>query len=147
MYKRQEFHVHGSRAVVSAMHSTISKVKNCRLAEPGEFTKIAFQNNKIDLLKAESIGDLIHSETELQRKQAVNLVNGHASKYYDDLRSKLIKSLSFIEAKIDFAEDDLPENVLKEAHKSIKSIHNDISKIINDNKKSKFIDKIIKYKT
>ena len=96
--------------------------------------KLAFQNNKIDLLKAESIGDLIHSETELQRKQAVNLVNGHASKYYDDLRSKLIKSLSFIEAKIDFAEDDLPENVLKEAHKSIKSIHSDISKIINDNK-------------
>ena len=104
------------------------------MAEPGEFTKIAFHNNKIDLLKAESIGDLIHSETELQRKQAVNLVNGHASKYYDDLRSKLIKSLSFIEAKIDFAEDDLPENVLKEAHKSIKSIHSDISKIINDNK-------------
>ena len=104
------------------------------MAEPGEFTKIAFQNDKIDLLKAESIGDLIHSETELQRKQAVNLVNGHASKYYDDLRSKLIKSLSFIEAKIDFAEDDLPENVLKNAHKSIKSIHSDISKIINDNK-------------
>ena len=62
------------------------------------------------------------------------MVNGHASKYYDDLRSKLIKSLSFIEAKIDFAEDDLPENVLKEAHKSIKIIHSDISKIINDNK-------------
>ena len=71
------------------------------------------------LLKAESIGDLIHSETELQRKQAVNLVNGQASKYYDDLRSKLIKSLSFIEAKIDFSEDDLPENVLKEAHKTL----------------------------
>ena len=104
------------------------------MAEPGEFTKIAFQNNKIDLLKAESIGDLIHSETELQRKQAINLVNGQASKYYDDLRSKLIKSLSFIEAKIDFAEDDLPENVLKEAHKTIKSIHSDISKIVNDNK-------------
>ena len=129
-----EFHVHGSKAVVDSIQEVISKIDGCRLAEPGEFTKIAFQNNKIDLLKAESIGDLIHSETELQRKQAVNLVNGHASKYYDDLRSKLIKSLSFIEAKIDFAEDDLPENVLKEAHKSIKSIHNDISKIINDNK-------------
>jgi tRNA modification GTPase len=129
-----EFHVHGSNAIISYFLKVLSSQKNCRLAEPGEFTKIAFQNNKIDLLKAESIGDLIHSETELQRKQAVNLVNGHASKYYDDLRSKLIKSLSFIEAKIDFAEDDLPENVLKEAHKSIKSIHSDISKIINDNK-------------
>ena len=129
-----EFHVHGSNAIISYFLKVLSNQKNCRMAEPGEFTKKAFYNNKIDLLKAESIGDLIHSETELQRKQAVNLVNGHASKYYDDLRSKLIKSLSFIEAKIDFAEDDLPENVLKEAQKSIKSIHSDISKIINDNK-------------
>ena len=129
-----EFHIHGSNAIISYFLKVLSSQKNCRMAEPGEFTKLAFQNNKIDLLKAESIGDLIHSETELQRKQAVNLVNGHASKYYDDLRSKLIKSLSFIEAKIDFAEDDLPENVLKEAHISIKSIHSDISKIINDNK-------------
>ncbi len=129
-----EFHVHGSNAIISYFLKVLSSQKNCRMAEPGEFTKVAFQNNKIDLLKAESIGDLIHSETELQRKQAVNLVNGYASKYYDDLRSKLIKSLSFIEAKIDFAEDDLPENVLKEAHKSIKSIHSDISKIIDDNK-------------
>ena len=129
-----EFHVHGSNAIISYFLKVLSSQKNCRMAEPGEFTKVAFQNNKIDLLKAESIGDLIHSETELQRKQAVNLVNGHASKYYDDLRSKLIKSLSFIEAKIDFAEDDLPENVLKEVHKSIKSIHSDISKIIDDNK-------------
>ncbi len=129
-----EFHVHGSNAIISYFLKVLSSQKDCRMAEPGEFTKLAFQNNKIDLLKAESIGDLIHSETELQRKQAVNIVNGHVSKYYDDLRSKLIKSLSFIEAKIDFAEDDLPENVLKEAHKSIKSIHSDISKIINDNK-------------
>ena len=129
-----EFHVHGSNAIISYFLKVLSRQKNCRMAEPGEFTKKAFQNNKIDLLKAESIGDLIHSETELQRKQSVNLVNGEASKYYDDLRSKLIKSLSFIEAKIDFGEDDLPENVLKEVHKNIKSIHSDISKIINDNK-------------
>ena len=128
-----EFHVHGSNAIISYFLKVLSNQKNCRMAEPGEFTKMAFQNNKIDLLKAESIGDLIHSETELQRKQAVNIVNGQASKYYDELRSKLIKSLSFIEAKIDFAEDDLPENVLKEAHKQIKSIHSDINKIINDN--------------
>ena len=97
-----------------------------KLAEPGEFTKIAFQNDKVDLVEAESIGDLIHSETELQRKQAVKLVQGNASKYYNDLREKLIKSLSYIEAKIDFAEDDLPEKVLKEVHKSIKNIQQEI---------------------
>ena len=77
------------------------------MAEPGEFTKIAFQNDKIDLLKTESIRDLIHSETELQRQQAVNLVQGNASNYYNELRKKLIKSLALIEAKIDFAEEDL----------------------------------------
>ena len=85
-------------------------------------------------LKAESIGDLIHAETELQRDQAVKLVQGNASNYYNDLREKLIKSLSYIEAKIDFAEDDLPEKVLKEVQNSIKEIHKDIHKIIEDNK-------------
>ena len=129
-----EFQVHGSNAVINALLKTLSEQENCRLAEPGEFTKIAFQNDKIDLLKAESIGDLIHAETELQREQAVKLVQGNASNYYNDLRDKLIKSLSYIEAKIDFAEDDLPEKVLKEVNKSIKDIHNDIQKILEDNK-------------
>ena len=129
-----ELQIHGSNAVIDALFKVLSEEENCRLAEPGEFTKLAFQNNKIDLLKAESIGDLIHSETELQREQAVKLVQGNASNYYNDLREKIIKSLAYIEAKIDFAEDDLPEKVLKEAHKSIKSIHKEISNIIEDNK-------------
>ena len=129
-----EFQVHGSNAVINALLKALSEQDNCRLAEPGEFTKIAFQNDKIDLLKAESIGDLIHAETELQRDQAVKLVQGNASNYYNDLREKLVKSLSYIEAKIDFAEDDLPEKVLKEVQNSIKDIHQDIKKILEDNK-------------
>ena len=129
-----EFQVHGSNAVINALLNALSEQDNCRLAEPGEFTKIAFQNDKIDLLKAESIGDLIHAETELQREQAVKLVQGNASNYYNDLREKLIKSLSYIEAKIDFAEDDLPEKVLREIYKSIKNIHQDLKKILEDNK-------------
>jgi len=129
-----ELQIHGSNAIINGLLKVLSEQENCRLAEPGEFTKIAFQNNKIDLLKAESIGDLIHSETELQRQQAVKLVQGNASNYYNDLREKIIKSLAFIEAKIDFAEEDLPEKVLKDAHKSIKEIHTEITKIIEDNK-------------
>ena len=129
-----EFHVHGSNAVITQFLKVLSEQSKCRLAEPGEFTKIAFQNNKIDLLEAESIGDLIHSETELQRQQAIKLVQGNASDYYNNLRQKLVKSLAHIEAKIDFAEDDLPEKVLKEVHKSIKDIHDDIQKILEDNK-------------
>ena len=129
-----EFQVHGSNAVINALLKTLSEQENCRLAEPGEFTKLAFQNGKIDLLKAESISDLIHSETEMQREQAVKFVQGNASNYYNQLREKIIKSLAFIEAKIDFAEDDLPEKVLKEAYSSIKEIHSDISKIIENHK-------------
>jgi len=129
-----EFQVHGSNAVINSLLKILSEQDNCRLAEPGEFTKVAFQNDKIDLLKAESIGDLIHAETELQREQAVKFVKGNASNYYNDLRDKLIKSLSYIEAKIDFVEDDLPEKVLKDVHNSIKGIHKDIKKILEDNK-------------
>ena len=76
-----EFHVHGSNAVINAFLKVLSEQKDCRLAEPGEFTKLAFQNDKMDLVKAESIGDLIHSETELQRQQAIQLIQGNASNY------------------------------------------------------------------
>jgi len=129
-----ELQIHGSNAIINALLRVLSEQKNCRLAEPGEFTKLAFQNDKIDLLRAESIGDLIHSETELQRQQAVKIVQGNSSNYYNNLRNKIIKSLAFIEAKIDFAEDDLPDKVLKDAHQSIKEIHSEITQIIEDNK-------------
>ncbi|MDC0418462.1 tRNA uridine-5-carboxymethylaminomethyl(34) synthesis GTPase MnmE [Pelagibacteraceae bacterium] len=129
-----EFHIHGSNAVIAYFLRVLSQQENCRLADAGEFTKIAFQNNKVDLVEAESIGDLIHSETELQRQQSLKLVQGNASIYYNNLREKLIKSLAYIEAKIDFAEDDLPESVLKEVQKSIKEVHFDIKKILEDHK-------------
>ena len=129
-----EFHIHGGNAVISYFLSVLSKQDNCRLADPGEFTKIAFQNNKIDLVEAEGIGDLIYSETELQRKQAIKSVQGNASNYYNDLREKLVKSLAYIEAKIDFAEDDLPKSVLKEVQNSIREVHSDIKKILEDHK-------------
>ena len=129
-----EFHTHGSNAVISYFLKVLSEQDNCRLAEPGEFTKIAFQNNKIDLVEAESIGDLIHAETELQRQQAINLVQGNASNYYNNLREKLIRSLAYIEAKIDFAEDDLPKNILKEVQQSIREVHEDIKKALEDHK-------------
>ena len=129
-----EFHVHGSNAVIVCFLRVLSQQENCRLAEPGEFTKIAFQNNKIDLLEAESIADLIHSETELQRQQAVKFVQGSASNYYNNLREKLIKSLAYIEAKIDFGEDDLPGSIMKDVQKTIIEVSSDIKKILEDNK-------------
>ena len=88
-----EIHVHGSVAVVRAILDEFSKVENCRLAEPGEFTKIAFQNEKINLLRAESISDLISAETEIQRQQAVKIMSGRSSEKFNALREKLLKIL------------------------------------------------------
>ena len=129
-----EFHVHGSRAVVNAMHSAISKVKNCRLAEPGEFTKRAFQNGRINLLKAESIGDLISAETEIQRKQALKIMSGKSSDRFNSWREKLLKILSHIEAKIDFPEENLPKNIINEIQKTSKDVLKEIKKTLNDQK-------------
>ncbi len=127
-----EFHVHGSKAVIEAISFCISKVNGCRLAEPGEFTKIAFLNGKINLLKAESISDLISSETEIQRQQAIKIMSGKSSDKFNSLRERLIKILSNIEAKIDFPEDDLPSDILKNIHLETKSIKNEIKKILSD---------------
>ena len=129
-----EFHVHGSRAVVKAMHSAISKIKNCRLAEPGEFTKRAFQNGRINLLKAESIADLISSETEIQRKQAIKIMSGKSSDQFNSWREKLLKALSHIEAKIDFPDEDLPKNIINEIQKTSNNVLKEIKKTLNDQK-------------
>ena len=129
-----EIQVHGSKAVVDALHSSISKIKNCRLAEPGEFTKLAFQNGKINLLKAESIADLISSETEIQRQQAIKIMNGKSADQFNFLREKLLKILSHVEAKIDFPEEDLPNNILDEIKNSSDEVINKIKKILNDQK-------------
>ena len=129
-----EFHTHGSNAVITAFTNVLADFDNCRLAEPGEFTKLALQNDKIDLLKAESIGDLINAETELQRKQAINFIQGHATDHYNNLREKLIKALAYIEAKIDFAEEDLPDSVLKDVQNSIKEVHREIKILLEDQK-------------
>ncbi len=129
-----EIQVHGSKAVIDALHSSISSVDNCRLAEPGEFTKLAFQNGKINLLKAESIADLISSETEIQRQQAIKIMNGKSADQFEFLRKKLLKNLSHIEAKIDFPDEDLPNNILKEIRKSSNEVSKNIEMILNDQK-------------
>ena len=129
-----EFHVHGSRAVIDAIHSSISKVENCRIAEPGEFTKISFQNGKINLLKAESISDLISAETEIQRQQAIKIMNGKSANQFNFLREKLLKILSHVEAKIDFPDEDLPKNIIAQIQNVSKKVLFEIKKTLNDQK-------------
>jgi len=129
-----EFHVHGSKAVIDALHHSISKIENCRLAEAGEFTKLAFQNGKINLLKAESIADLISAETEIQRQQAIKIMNGKSANKFNNLREKLLKILSHVEAKIDFPDEDLPEDILKNIKKITNEVVLNIKKILDDQK-------------
>ena len=129
-----EFHIHGSKAVIEALHASISKIDNCRLAEPGEFTKLAFQNGKINILKAESIADLISAETEIQRQQAIKIMNGKSADKFNELREKLLKILSHVEAKIDFPDEDLPEDILKNIKKNSNEVSLDIKKILDDQK-------------
>ena len=129
-----EFHIHGSKAVIDALHTSISEVENCRLAEPGEFTKLAFQNGKINLLKAESIADLISAETEIQRQQAIKIMNGKSADKFNELREKLLKIISHVEAKIDFPDEDLPEDILENIKKISNEVLLNIQKILDDQK-------------
>ena len=129
-----EFQVHGSKAVIETMQKSISEIPNCRLAEPGEFTKIAFQNGKINLLKAEGISDLISSETEIQRQQAIKIMEGKSSKIFESIRHLLIKVLSKIEAKIDFPDEDLPSEILQGIKSDTTKAINDLEKILDDQK-------------
>ena len=129
-----EIQVHGSKAVIDALHSSISTIENCRLAEPGEFTKLALQNGKINLLKAESVADLISAETEIQRQQAIKIMNGKSADKFNFLREKLLKILSHVEAKIDFPDEDLPKDILNEIKKSSDQVLINIEKILDDEK-------------
>jgi tRNA modification GTPase len=134
-----EIHIHGGKAVILAVQNEISKIKNCRLAEPGEFTRLAFQNGKINLLKAESVADLISAETEIQRLQAIKIMKGTSSTKFNQLREKLLKLLAFIEAKIDFPEEDLPDEKIKKIKKDSNDVLTKIKKILDDQKVGEII--------
>ena len=134
-----EMHVHGSKAVIQEIQNVLAEFKECRLADPGEFTKLAFQNNKINLLKAESVGDLIAAETELQRKQALRIMSGDSSKKFNTWRDDLIKILADIEAKIDFPDEEIPSDISKEIKLKSEKIKKEIKKTLDDNKVGEII--------
>lgn len=109
-----EFHLHGSVAVLKAVLEALSAVPGLRLAEPGEFTKRALLNNKLDLAQVEGLGDLIEAETEAQRKQAQRVFSGALGQKVEQWRRDLIRAAALIEAVIDFADEEVPEDVSPE---------------------------------
>lgn len=117
-----ELQVHGSKAVINAVIGSLAAIKGFRIAEPGEYSKRAFYNNKMDLTEAEGLADLIDAETSEQQKYAIRQMEGGLKNLYDQWRSELLKILAHLEAYIDFPDEDIPQNV-------IDTMENDVFKL------------------
>ena len=130
-----EISVHGSGAVVKKIITTLLESNKIRMALPGEFTRRAFENNKLDLTQVEAVADLVNAETEMQRKQAISHLSGHFFKSMKETFEQLKKVLANIEAIIDFTEEDLPENLLNEIKEQIKNIILKIQKSLRGSNK------------
>ncbi|MCS3729556.1 tRNA uridine-5-carboxymethylaminomethyl(34) synthesis GTPase MnmE [Bradyrhizobium betae] len=126
-----EFHVHGGRAVLSALLAAISVIPNTRAAEPGEFTRRAFENGKLDLTEAEGLDDLIHADTDRQRRQALRQLQGLLGDRARDWRERIIEASALIEAGIDFSDEgDVPSELMAPAVKAIKALHDEITEVL-----------------
>ncbi len=126
-----EFHVHGGRAVLSALLAAISAIPNTRAAEPGEFTRRAFENGKLDLTEAEGLDDLIHADTDRQRRQALRQLQGLLGNRARDWRERIIEASALIEAGIDFSDEgDVPAELRAPAVKAIKALQDEIAEVL-----------------
>lgn len=121
-----ELHLHGSIAVISAVLRELGQGVG-RMADPGEFTRRALENDKMDLAQVEGLGDLIEAETEAQRQQALRAVSGKFGQKIDAWRSKLIRAASLIEVTIDFADEDVPVDVTPEVQSLLMEVMTDVS--------------------
>ena len=126
-----ELHVHGSIAVVQAVLRELSTTENLRHADAGEFTRRALENNRLDISKVEGLADLIDSETEAQRMQALRVLSGELGNLTSYWRDKLVRAASLIEATIDFADEEVPVDVSDEVIDIIEKIRDSITKEIN----------------
>jgi tRNA modification GTPase len=126
-----EFHVHGGRAVLSAMFDVIAAFENVRPAEPGEFTRRAFENGKLDLTEAEGLDDLIHADTDRQRRQALRQLKGLLGDRARDWRERIIAASALIEAGIDFSDEgDVPAELVAPALERIRALHDEIKQVL-----------------
>lgn len=126
-----EFHVHGGRAVLAALFTAISLIPNMRAAEPGEFTRRAFENGKLDLTEAEGLDDLIHADTDRQRRQALRQLQGLLGNRARDWRERIIEASALIEAGIDFSDEgDVPAELMAPAVKAIVALHDEIAEVL-----------------
>ncbi|RWD78556.1 tRNA uridine-5-carboxymethylaminomethyl(34) synthesis GTPase MnmE [Mesorhizobium sp.] len=135
-----EFHVHGSRAVAAKMLETITDIEGVRHAEPGEFTRRAFLNGKLDLVETEALADLVNAETEAQRRFSLRNADGAQSELYSSWRRRLIHARAMIEAEIDFAdEEDVPGSVSEAVWSDVAMMIDEIGRHIQGFKAAEII--------
>ena len=134
-----EFHLHGGRATVRAVSEVLSGMEDIRLAEPGEFTRRAFDNGKLDLTEVEGLADLIDAETEAQRRQAQRQLGGALGSMLEDWRQSLLKTLALIEAEIDFPEEGLPDDLSVEIKHNILGLSVKIGAYLDDQRRGEMV--------
>jgi tRNA modification GTPase len=126
-----EFHIHGGRAVLAALFAALSSFENVRAAEAGEFTRRAFENGKLDLTEAEGLDDLIHADTDRQRRQALRQLQGLLGDKARSWRAQIIEASALIEAGIDFSEEgDVPAELIAPALAKVRQLHNEIEEVL-----------------
>src|ERR1700688_3091884 len=126
-----EFHVHGGRAVLAALFASLSAFADMRTADPGEFTRRAFENGKLDLTEAEGLDDLIHADTDRQRRQALRQLKGLLGDRARAWRAQIIEASALIEAGIDFSDEgDVPAELIGPALVKIKGLLQEIEEVL-----------------
>ena len=132
-----EFHIHGGRAVQAALFAALAQLDDVRTAAPGEFTQRAFENGKIDLTEAEGLDDLIHADTDRQRRQALRQLHGLLGDKARRWRQQIIEAAALIEAGIDFAdEDDVPDDLMAPALSRVAALRDEIEATLGASKRS-----------
>ncbi|MGH6877915.1 MAG: tRNA uridine-5-carboxymethylaminomethyl(34) synthesis GTPase MnmE [Rhizomicrobium sp.] len=127
-----ELHLHGGRAIVDATLKALSGVRGLRAAEAGEFTRRAVENGKLDLTRAEALADLIGAETPAQQRQALRQHQGALAELYEDWRTRLIATLAWAEAAIDFSEEDLPDDLEGRLRAPVETLHAEMMRHLDD---------------
>lgn len=130
-----EYHVHGGLAVTDSLLLALSGIEGFRLAAPGEFTRRAFENGRLDLTEAEAIADLIDAETRYQKDQALQQAGGMLSRLYEGWREDLVKTLAYVEAVIDFPDEDVPDDEIQKALPKIQMLIDKITRHLDDKRR------------
>ncbi|HJO72638.1 MAG TPA: tRNA uridine-5-carboxymethylaminomethyl(34) synthesis GTPase MnmE [Rhodospirillales bacterium] len=130
-----EFHVHGGRAVVGAVLDALAAIPALRVAEPGEFTRRAFEHGKLDLTAAEGLADLINAETEAQRRQALRQMEGELGRLYGGWHGVLVGLVARLEATIDFSDEDLPGDLEEDVRRDVLGLDAAIAAHVRDDRR------------